>query len=51
MFGHFLQLNAKYYYKLGEGSSAREFWFKTPPPIGPDTPYTFGIIGMKNQNL
>jgi hypothetical protein len=40
-----LQLNTKYYYKLGEGSSAREFWFVTPPAVGPDVPYKFGIIG------
>ena len=26
-------------------NSAREFWFQTPPKIGPDAPYTFGIIG------
>ena len=41
----FLQPNTKYYYKLGEGASAREFSFQTPPPVGPDVPYTFGIIG------
>lgn len=44
-FGVLLQYNTKYYYKIGTGSSAREFWFKTPPEVHPDSAYTFGIIG------
>ncbi|KAE8710393.1 Purple acid phosphatase [Hibiscus syriacus] len=39
----------KYYYKIGNGESAREFWFQTPPMIGPDVPYKFGIIGDMGQ--
>lgn len=39
------QYDTKYYYKIGEGDSSREFWFQTPPKIGPDAPYKFGIIG------
>lgn len=40
-----LQYNKKYYYKVGTGKHAREFWFMTPPAHGLDTPYTFGLIG------
>lgn len=39
------QHSTRYYYKLGEGKTAREFWFKTPPKVGPDVPYIFGVIG------
>ncbi|EEF31627.1 Purple acid phosphatase precursor, putative [Ricinus communis] len=41
--------DTKYYYKLGEGNSSREFWFQTPPMVNPDVPYTFGIIGDLGQ--
>ncbi|KAK9715144.1 hypothetical protein RND81_06G145900 [Saponaria officinalis] len=45
-----LQYNTKYYYKImGSGSSSRQFWFQTPPKIGPDSSYTFGIIGDLGQ--
>ncbi|WOK95079.1 phosphoenolpyruvate phosphatase [Canna indica] len=44
-----LEYNTKYYYKIGTGSSAREFWFQTPPEVNPDAPYTFGIIGDLGQ--
>lgn len=40
-----LQYNTKYYYRIGTGATAREFWFQTPPEIDPDAPYIFGIIG------
>ncbi|KAF9617087.1 hypothetical protein IFM89_033192 [Coptis chinensis] len=43
------QYDTKYYYKIGQGDSSREFWFQTPPKIGPDVPYTFGIIGDLGQ--
>lgn len=46
-----LQYDTKYYYKLGEGNSSREFSFKTPPEINPDLPYTFGIIGDLGQTF
>ncbi|EXB66615.1 Bifunctional purple acid phosphatase 26 [Morus notabilis] len=44
-----LEYDTKYYYKLGSGDSAREFWFETPPKIDPDAPYKFGIIGDLGQ--
>ncbi|CAD5327291.1 unnamed protein product [Arabidopsis thaliana] len=31
------------------GSSTRQFNFMTPPKVGPDVPYTFGVIGLWNQ--
>lgn len=46
-----LEYNKKYYYKIGNGSSAREFWFFTPPKIDPDAAYTFGIIGDLGQTF
>lgn len=39
------QYDTKYYYKIGQGDSSREFWFQTPPKIHPDASYKFGIIG------
>ena len=39
------QYETKYYYRIGSGDSAREFWFETPPKVEPDAPYKFGIIG------
>jgi len=39
------QYETKYYYRIGSGDSAREFWFKTPPKVDPDASYKFGIIG------
>ncbi|CAO2822603.1 unnamed protein product [Amaranthus hypochondriacus] len=44
-----LEYNTKYYYRIGRGSSNREFWFQTPPEVGPDSPYTFGMIGDLGQ--
>ncbi|KAF8012077.1 hypothetical protein BT93_I0262 [Corymbia citriodora subsp. variegata] len=44
-----LKYDTKYYYKIGEGESSREFSFQTPPKIGPDAPYKFGIIGDLGQ--
>ncbi|KAE8658244.1 hypothetical protein F3Y22_tig00116973pilonHSYRG00035 [Hibiscus syriacus] len=44
-----LEYEIKYYYKIGEGDSSREFWFQTPPKIDPDSPFTFGIIGDLGQ--
>ncbi|XP_047944251.1 purple acid phosphatase 2 [Salvia hispanica] len=44
-----LQHDTKYYYQVGVGSSARTFWFTTPPKVGPDVPYTFGVIGDLGQ--
>ncbi|XP_042505685.1 purple acid phosphatase 2-like [Macadamia integrifolia] len=44
-----LEYNTKYYYKIGIGYSARIFSFMTPPGVGPDIPYTFGLIGDLGQ--
>jgi hypothetical protein len=41
----FGQYDTKYYYEVGLGNTTRQFWFTTPPEIGPDVPYTFGLIG------
>ncbi|KAH6820319.1 purple acid phosphatase 10 [Perilla frutescens var. hirtella] len=43
------QYNTKYYYQVGIGHTVRTFWFNTPPPVGPDVPYTFGLIGDLGQ--
>lgn len=40
-----LQYDSKYYYEVGIGNTTRQFWFITPPKVGPDVPYTFGLIG------
>ncbi|KAK2978262.1 hypothetical protein RJ640_017113 [Escallonia rubra] len=45
-----LEFNTKYYYEVGAGSLARTFWFTTPPEVGPDVPYTFGLIGDLGQS-
>ncbi|KAL3515128.1 hypothetical protein ACH5RR_022030 [Cinchona calisaya] len=44
-----LKFNTKYYYQVGIGNTTRTFWFTTPPEIGPDVPYTFGLIGDLGQ--
>ncbi|KAL4556418.1 hypothetical protein LXL04_039069 [Taraxacum kok-saghyz] len=46
---HNLEFNTKYYYKLGIGNTTRTFWFIVPPKVGPNVPYTFGIIGDLGQ--
>ncbi|KAF5727194.1 hypothetical protein HS088_TW22G00882 [Tripterygium wilfordii] len=46
-----LEFNTKYYYEVGIGQSERQFWFTTPPEIGPDVPYTFGLIGDLGQSF
>ncbi|XP_078436279.1 purple acid phosphatase 2-like [Wolffia australiana] len=45
-----LQYNTKYYYQVGVGQSPRTFWFTTPPAIGPDAPYVFGLIADLGQS-
>ncbi|PRQ23906.1 putative Acid phosphatase [Rosa chinensis] len=44
-----LKFNTKYYYVVGVDHSERQFWFMTPPEVGPDVPYTFGLIGDPGQ--
>ncbi|KAG5018255.1 hypothetical protein JHK87_014110 [Glycine soja] len=46
---HNLEFDTKYYYEVGIGNTTRQFWFKTPPPVGPNVPYTFGLIGDLGQ--
>ncbi|KAL3539008.1 hypothetical protein ACH5RR_002374 [Cinchona calisaya] len=46
-----LKYNTKYYYKIGIGHTTRTFWFVTPPEVGPDVPYTFGLIGDLGQSF
>ncbi|XP_065868055.1 purple acid phosphatase 2 [Euphorbia lathyris] len=46
-----LEYNTKYYYQIGIGNTTRQFWFLTPPPVGPDVPYTFGLIGDLGQSF
>lgn len=41
----YLQHDTKYIYELGKHDSIRRFSFTTPPKVGPDVPYTFGVIG------
>ncbi|MFS7998583.1 putative Acid phosphatase [Helianthus anomalus] len=40
-----LEYDTRYYYEIGIGNASRTFWFTTPPEVGPDVPYTFGLIG------
>ncbi|KAK4258586.1 hypothetical protein QN277_005021 [Acacia crassicarpa] len=46
-----LEFNTKYYYEVGIGFTTRQFWFITPPEVGPDVPYTFGLIGDLGQSF
>uniref|UniRef100_A0A2P2KMY6 Purple acid phosphatase n=1 Tax=Rhizophora mucronata TaxID=61149 RepID=A0A2P2KMY6_RHIMU len=46
-----LQHNTKYYYEVGLDHTTRKFWFMTPPAVGPDVPYTFGLIGDLGQSF
>ncbi|KAK4746598.1 hypothetical protein SAY87_025635 [Trapa incisa] len=45
-----LEYNTKYYYEVGIDHTVRTFWFVTPPEVGPDVPYTFGLIGDLGQS-
>ncbi|RVW93236.1 Purple acid phosphatase 2 [Vitis vinifera] len=45
-----LEFNTKYYYVVGIGHTPRKFWFVTPPKVGRDVPYTFGLIGDLGQS-
>ncbi|KAJ4714289.1 Purple acid phosphatase [Melia azedarach] len=46
-----LKYDTKYFYELGAGNATRRFSFSTPPKVGPDVPYTFGIIGDLGQTV
>lgn len=46
-----LEFNTKYYYAIGRKDTRRTFWFVTPPEVGPDVPYTFGLIGDLGQTF
>ncbi|KAL0338873.1 UNVERIFIED_CONTAM: Purple acid phosphatase 6 [Sesamum angustifolium] len=39
----------EYIYELGKHNETRRFSFTTPPKVGPDVPYTFGVIGDLGQ--
>ncbi|KAH6818379.1 purple acid phosphatase 6 [Perilla frutescens var. frutescens] len=44
-----LKYDTKYFYQLGKHDVTRRFSFRTPPKVGPDIPYTFGVIGDLGQ--
>nr|CAD1841769.1 unnamed protein product [Ananas comosus var. bracteatus] len=46
-----LMYDTTYYYTVGVGQTERQFWFKSPPKVGPDVPYTFGLIGKPNLHI
>ncbi|PKA65530.1 Purple acid phosphatase 2 [Apostasia shenzhenica] len=46
-----LEHDTTYYYAVGVGHTLRKFWFKTSPKVGPDVPYTFGLIGDLGQSF
>ncbi|XP_038990476.1 purple acid phosphatase 2-like isoform X1 [Phoenix dactylifera] len=46
-----LKHDTKYYYAVGIGHTMRQFWFMVPPKVGPDVPYTFGLIGDLGQSF
>ncbi|GJY74016.1 purple acid phosphatase 2-like protein [Tanacetum coccineum] len=46
-----LEFDTKYFYEVGTGDVTRQFWFTTPPAVGPDVPYTFGLIGDLGQTF
>ncbi|RWR74377.1 purple acid phosphatase [Cinnamomum micranthum f. kanehirae] len=46
-----LEYDTLYFYEVGIGHTPRQFWFRTPPSIGPDVPYTFGLIGDLGQSF
>ncbi|KAG6496908.1 purple acid phosphatase-like [Zingiber officinale] len=46
-----LKYDTKYYYAVGVDHTVRTFWFTTPPEVGPDVPYTFGLIGDLGQTF
>ncbi|KAG9456806.1 hypothetical protein H6P81_001314 [Aristolochia fimbriata] len=46
-----LEYDTTYYYEVGIGNTTRQFWFRTPPKVGPDVPYTFGLIGDLGQTF
>lgn len=50
-FFFWVQFNTKYYYVVGIGHTERKFWFTTPPEVGPDVPYTFGLIGKRHFKM
>ncbi|KAL8543093.1 hypothetical protein ACS0TY_003831 [Phlomoides rotata] len=41
--------DTNYYYKVGTWEAARTFWFTTPPEVGLDVPYTFGLIDLLKE--
>ncbi|CAN0910512.1 Purple acid phosphatase 2 [Linum grandiflorum] len=46
-----LEYDTNYYYEVGIGHTVRRFTFTTPPPVGLDVPYTFGMVGDLGQSF
>ncbi|ERN01269.1 hypothetical protein AMTRI_Chr03g53420 [Amborella trichopoda] len=46
-----LKIDTQYYYEVGIKHTMRQFSFRTPPKVGPDVPYTFGLIGDLGQSF
>ncbi|EFJ26347.1 hypothetical protein SELMODRAFT_97551 [Selaginella moellendorffii] len=46
-----LDYGTTYFYKVGDGSSSREFSFTTPPEVGPDAAHVFGITADLGQTI
>ncbi|XP_039058620.1 purple acid phosphatase 2-like [Hibiscus syriacus] len=46
-----LYYNTRYYYEVGLDHTRRTFWFTTPPSVGPNVPYAFGLIGDLGQSF
>ncbi|GFY94405.1 purple acid phosphatase 10 [Actinidia rufa] len=44
-----LKFNTKYYYEVGIEHTTRTFLVYDSPEVGPDVPYTFGLIGDLGQ--
>ncbi|KAK4483695.1 hypothetical protein RD792_010897 [Penstemon davidsonii] len=44
-----LKYDTRYIYEVGKHKATRRFSFNTPPKVGPDVPYTFGVIGDLGQ--
>ncbi|XP_057459499.1 purple acid phosphatase 5-like [Actinidia eriantha] len=44
-----LKYDTRYFYELGTHHVTRRFSFTTPPKVGPDVPYTFGVMGDLGQ--
>lgn len=48
-----LNANTVYYYRVGDSTAgwSQEYSFVTPPPVGPEVPFSFAIIGDIGQTV